>query len=51
VQQRLRSFLKEEAHLSQFLETADRDNFRERFDATSNRVALQTLRQDEDSRY
>ena len=51
VQQRLRSFLKEEAHLSQFLETAARDNFRERFDATSNRVALQTLRQDEDSRY
>lgn len=51
VQRRLRSFLKEEAHPSHFLETADRDNFKERFEATSNRVALQTLRQDENSHY
>jgi len=50
VQQMLRSFLKEETMSNEILETADRAHFIERFDATSNKVALQTLRQEEQSR-
>jgi hypothetical protein len=50
VQQRLLSFLKEETESNGILETADRAHFMERFDATSNKVALQTLRQEQNSR-
>jgi hypothetical protein len=50
VRQRLRSFLEFETQSNGVLETADRAHFIERFDATSNRVALQTLRQEQESR-
>lgn len=50
VQQSLHSFLKEEMQPNGFLEKADRAFFIERFDETSNSVALQTLRQEERSR-
>lgn len=50
VRRRLRSFLEEETHPSTVLEAADRAYFIERFDATSNKVALQTLRQEQQSR-
>ncbi len=50
VRARLRSFLDEETQSNTILETADRAYFIERFDATSNIVALQTLRQEQQSR-
>lgn len=50
VRQRLRSFLEDEIHSNGALETADRAHFIERFEATSNKVALQTLRQEHESR-
>ena len=50
VRQSLLSFLEEETQSNGVLETADRAHFIERFDATSNRVALQTLRQEQESR-
>lgn len=46
----LHKFLQVETVLDRALETADRTIFVERFIATSNRVALQTLRQEERSR-
>jgi hypothetical protein len=50
VQQRLCSFLREETQSTGILETADRAHFIDRFNATSNKVALQTLRQEQKSR-
>lgn len=50
VRQRLRSFLEEETQSNGILEAADRAQFIERFDTTSNKVALQTLRQEQQSR-
>jgi hypothetical protein len=50
VRQSLRLFLEDEATPDPFVEGADRGTFIERFVATSNRVALQTLRQDEQSK-
>ncbi len=50
VRERLRSFLEEETRSNGILEAADREHFLERFDATSNKVALQTLRQEQQSR-
>lgn len=50
IQQSLRSFLNQVAQSNRILETADRAHFIERFIATSNKVALQTLRQEEKSR-
>ena len=49
VRQSLRLFLEEETTSDPFNEQADRTAFMERFKATSNRVALQTLRQEERS--
>ncbi len=49
VRQLLRSFLDAEAPSDPAVEGADREIFRERFKATANKVALQTLRQEEDS--
>ena len=50
VRQLLRLFLEEETRFDPFNELADRSAFIERFTATSNNVALQTLQQDERSR-
>lgn len=50
VRQSLRRFLETDAPSYRNLESADRDVFLDRFAATSNKVALQTLRQEEDSR-
>ena len=50
VRELLRLFLEEETKFDSFNELADRSAFIERFTATSNNVALQTLRQDEQSR-
>lgn len=50
VRQLLRSFLEAEVPSDGNLTSADREAFFERFSATSNKVALQTLRQEEDSR-
>ena len=46
----LRQFLKYEVPLDASLENADRNAFLKRFANTFNKVALQTLRQDEDGR-
>lgn len=46
----LRSFLEDEAPLDPSLEHADRDTFLKKFAATSNKVALRTLKQEEESR-
>lgn len=50
VRQSLRLFLEEETTSNPFNELADRCDFIERFRATSNEVALQTLQQGEQSR-
>lgn len=50
VRQSLRLFLEEEVTSGPFNEQADRTAFMERFKATSNKVALETLRQEEQSR-
>ena len=50
VRQLLRLFLEDETKFDPFNGLADRSAFIERFTATSNNVALQTLRQDEQSR-
>ena len=50
VRQLLRLFLEDETKFDPFNGLADRSAFMERFTATSNNVALQTLRQDEQSR-
>jgi hypothetical protein len=50
VRQLLRVFLEAEALSDRGLQDADRADFLEKFVATSNKVALQTLRQEEDSR-
>ena len=50
VQERLLGFLREETESDGILETADRTHFIKRFDTTSNKVALQTLRQEQKSR-
>ena len=50
VRELLRLFLEEETKFDSFHELAERSAFIERFTATSNDVALQTLRQDEQSR-
>jgi hypothetical protein len=47
--QSLRRFLEDEAAMDPFLERADREAFIERFVETSNKVALQTLRQQDQS--
>jgi hypothetical protein len=49
VRQSLRLFLDEEAAPDPFVEGADREAFIKRFIATSNKVALQTLRQEAQS--
>ena len=49
VRQSLRLFLEEETTSDPFNEQADRTAFMNRFKATSNKVALQTLRQEEQS--
>lgn len=49
VRRSLRRFLEDELATEAFLEHADRQTFLERFAETSNRVALQTLRQQEKS--
>ena len=46
----LRQFLADEALADPDLEHADRHVFMEKFNATDNKVALQTLRQEEESR-
>ena len=50
VRQWLRVFLEEETVFDPFYEQADRSAFIERFRATFNKVALQTLHQEEQSR-
>ena len=50
VRQSLRLFLEEETTLDPFNKLADRSAFIERFRATSNQVALETLQQEEYSR-
>ncbi|BCH29913.1 hypothetical protein MesoLjLc_18430 [Mesorhizobium sp. L-8-10] len=45
----LREFLENEVPEDRVLEHADRDAFMTKFAATSNKVALQTLRQEEKS--
>ena len=50
VRQSLRLFLEEEMTFDPFNELANRSAFIERFRATSNKVALQTLQQEEQSR-
>lgn len=47
VRRSLRDFLKDEAPPNPFQERAGKDEFIARFEATSNKVALQTLRQNE----
>lgn len=49
VRQSLRLFLEAETTFDPFNEQADRTAFMERFKATSNKVALETLRQEEQS--
>lgn len=49
VRRSLRCFLEDELATEPFLEHADRQTYIERFTETSNRVALQTLRQQEQS--
>ena len=49
VRHSLRLFLEEETTSDAFSEQADRTAFMERFTATSNKVALQTLQQEEQS--
>lgn len=49
VRQSLRLFLEEEVTSGPFNEQADRTVFMERFKATSNKVALETLQQEEQS--
>lgn len=50
VRQGLRNFLEEEKLLNGTLEIASRAHFLGRFDATSNKVALQTIQQEQQSR-
>lgn len=50
VREYLHSFLEAETQSEEILETADRSHFIQRFNLTSNKVALQTLRQEQLSR-